>query len=92
MFAIISNLGSSGLKLLCGHVLGLRIEQAKVAVTFAFRSLLEALEGLHVVGRFFGLPEAEVVVQQHAAAAPVYLAEQLLCLVPMTLCHKREGL
>ena len=91
MFAIISNLGSSVWELLYGHVLGLRIEQAKVAVTFAFRSLMEAPEGLYVVARFFGLPEAEVVVQQYAAAAPVHLAEQLLCLVPMTLCHEREG-
>ena len=91
MFAIISNLGSSVWELLYGHVLGLRIEQAKVIVTFAFRSLMEVLEGLYLVVRFFGLPEAEVVVQQHAATAPVHLAEQLLRLVPMTLCHELEG-
>ena len=47
-FAIISNMDSSGGELLSGHVLGLRIEQAKVAVTFAFLFLLEALEGFHV--------------------------------------------
>ena len=58
-----------------GHVLGLRIEQAKVAVTFAFLFLLEALKGFHVFVRCFCVSEAEVVVQ-HAAAASEYMEEQ----------------
>ena len=66
---------SSGGELLSGHVLGLGIEQAKVAVTFAFLFLLEALEGFHVFVRCFGLSEA-MVVQQHAAAASEYMDEQ----------------
>ena len=36
VFAITSSVDSSGGELLSGHVLGLRIEQAKVAVTFCF--------------------------------------------------------
>ena len=59
-----------------GHVLGLRIEQVKVAVTFAFAFLLEALKDVHVFVRCFYVSEAEVVVQQ-AAAASEYIKEQL---------------
>ena len=70
MSAVVSNEGSSGGELLSGHVLGLRIEQAKVAVTFAFLFLLEAPDGFHIFVRcFFGVLRAEVVVQQHAADA-----------------------
>ena len=78
MSAIISNEGSSGGELLSWHVLGLRIEQAKVAVTFAFLFLLDAPDGFHIfVQCFFGVLWAEVVVQQHAAVVFGYVDEQL---------------
>ena len=69
-----------------GHVLGLRIEQAKVAVTFAFLFLFLSLEGFLVFVRCFCLSEAEVVVQQHAAAASEYMEEQ-----PGGLCERLTG-
>ena len=47
------SVGRRFVSVLHGHVLGLRIEQAKVAASFDFLFLLEALDGFHVFVRCF---------------------------------------